>query len=109
MAAIVPISEAARSGGYPVKVNGQIFRFINDNLHRRSLSLGRPVCSSLEDCLNTALGNNPKISRSKRSPLLNPLLALPGLGKTLVAKTLTSPPIVNGPLTLKTILSILAG
>ena len=106
-------------------VDGQVYRFANDNLHRRSLSLGRPVCSGLDDCLNYALGstnNNHRHSLSKRSPVLLPV-AVAGLAKTLMAAgilvplncvgtgpaALASCPITAGTLALKTLASLVAG
>merc|ERR1712117_469683 len=61
-----------RPGGeYPVEVDGQTYRFVSDDLHRRSLSLGRPICTSIDDCAEMLY--NSKISkshsRSKRSPV----------------------------------------
>jgi len=108
-----------------MEVNGQVYRFANDNLHRRSLSLGRPVCSGLDDCLNYALGstnNNDRHSLDKRSPVLLPV-AIAGLAKTLILGGILVPincvgtgpgalgtcPITAGTLTLKTIASLVAG
>ena len=77
-AASVPSS----SGGYPIEDDGRLYRYANDNLHRRSLILGR---------LNTALGytnGNYRHSLGKRSPI-NPITqVIPGLAKTKIFKDL---------------------
>ena len=77
-----------RPGGeYPVEVDGQTYRFANDDFHRRSLSLGRPICTSIDDC--AAMLDNSKISnshsRSERSPVIPGPFVIPALLKTAAA------------------------
>merc|ERR1712117_460321 len=77
-----------RPGGeYPVEVDGQTSRFVSDDLHRRSLSLGRPICTSIDDCAEMLY--NSKISkshsRSKRSPVIPGPFFKPASLKTTAA------------------------
>ena len=84
-----------RPGGqYPVEVDGQTYRFVSDDLHRRSLSLGRPICTSIDDCAEMLY--NSKISkshsRSKRSPVFPGPFFGPAMAKTLLAGLFLVPP-----------------
>ena len=80
-------------GGYPVEVDGQTYRFANDDFHRRSLSLGRPICTSIDDC--AAMLDNSKISnshsRSERSPVIPGPFFIPALLKTAGAGLILVP------------------
>ena len=80
------IIEGAGGFGYPIRFEGRLYRYTNEDLHWHSVSLGAPVCSSPRDCQNMAilLRGHPRPRRARRSPV-NPKTIVPGLAKTLVA------------------------
>jgi len=78
--AIIP----SPSVGYPIEFGGTIFRLADNDLHNRSLSLGRPICYSQADCLKLnwlmSINNTDSHSLSKRSPV-NPITFIPAAPK----------------------------
>ena len=108
--------------GYPVRYKGKFYIFADKELHRRSVNLEGPVCTSPNDCIDAARRHSSldHSSRSKRSPV-NPITVIPGLALTLIAggillpvncagvtgpAILASCPVSAGTLLLKTFKSI---
>ena len=71
--------------GYPVRYKGKFYIFADKELHRRSVDLEGPVCSTPNDCIDAARRHSSldHSSRSKRSPV-NPITVIPGAAKTLI-------------------------